>query len=113
MLKIREPAPGFGIESKCRKNDKSYQGPCLRQSPKINSEKKEEKINKIVDFPLKFFNKIDGNVNTENDDQINTKKKQIKKILKEQNFTGKEIKSALRISKCDVNKAINLLMDMK
>ena len=47
------------------------------------------------------------------DNEFNIKKKEIKKILKEQNFTGKEIKSALRISKLDINKAINLLMDMK
>ena len=42
-------------------------------------------------------------------DELKNKKIKIQEILKDYKFTGKEIKSALILTKLDVNKALNLL----
>jgi Na+-translocating ferredoxin:NAD+ oxidoreductase RnfG subunit len=99
-----------------------------KEFEKINLEKENEKINlekekeqkqtgPIKKFFNTIFDKFDGKVQQNekkaiNKEELKAKKKQIKEILKDQNFTGKEIKSALTVSKLNMDKAIILLLDM-
>jgi hypothetical protein len=128
MIKIREANHNFVIENKFPVLDVFLDEIPLGKSPMRKYEKKEEKntckkeTNNIF---MKFFNdiksKFEDNKNPKekkelkviDKDELKTKKKLIKEILKENKFTSEEIKSALIVTKLDLNKAIILLMEMK
>ena len=132
MTKLRTPRPRYGMQMNfsCRrrmenKNNSNNSNSCI--SP--NKEKCFNKLRHLQnkDRPCKnnfspfkrLMNNIFGNFNAfaniksprknQNNDEMKNKKKQIKEILKDYNFTGKEIKSALILSKMDLWKAVNLL----
>jgi len=137
LIKMREPKPLFafnGFNGRCgrfgmgRPFRNKFMNMNYPKCPYRNNEVKDhdkEKKEQNCENPLKkFFNTIMGiekenkfveKSNNQDVDkkELKEKKKQIKEILKDQKFTGKEIKSALRMSRLDINKAINLLIDMK
>jgi len=107
--------PFGNIGNNCNKKEK-------KSKSNVNENKCEmgDFFNNIANNFKDIFGKnfIDCEIKNKKKDEIDKnelrdKKRQIKEILKHQNFTGEEIKSALIISKLDMNKAILLLTDME
>jgi hypothetical protein len=124
MTKLREPKPCFGMNrggcgrlrnfvkpnAKCpMMNKMQTEGSCM------NKENEWHPVKKFLNNFFGKFKKENEKRNPESDidmNELRRKKKEIKEILKEKNLTGKEIKSALIVSKMDVNKAVLILLDM-
>jgi len=127
MTKIREHKPRFGMGNRggCKRYPmfgRKFGGPFSGKCQTVNDNNYNTQENNYC-HPFKkmaecFMNKITGGNNETTKDkkefdknELKTKKNLIKEILKEKNLSGKEIKSALIVSKLDVDKAILLLIE--
>lgn len=118
MTKLRTPRPRFGMNGGCRRFQQNSAGsipsPKKANSPVKNFFKKFDN-QPLKNFVNEFIDKITGMSGSkkfnkgEDNEELKNKKRKIQEILKDYKFTGKEIKSALILTKLDVNKALNLL----